>query len=88
VGCGFGTKVFGYDTSTSFKVGLGMSQIGEFAFIVIKAGQDVNIISSFLFPIVGVAAAITTFLTPYLIKLSYRIDLAQSFGCLRQRYDK
>ncbi len=88
VGCGFGTKVFGYDTATSFKVGLGMSQIGEFAFIVIKAGQDVNIISSFLFPIVGVAAAITTFLTPYLIKLSYRIDIAQSFGCLRQRYDK
>ena len=73
-GCGFGTKIFGYDTNTALKVGLGMSQIGEFAFIVIKAGQDANLISSFLFPIVGVSAAITTFLTPYLIKLSYRIE--------------
>ncbi len=75
LGCGFGTRVFGYDRSTSLKVGLGMGQIGEFAFIVMKAGQDLNVISPFLFPIVGVAAAITTFLTPYLIRLSYRINL-------------
>lgn len=78
IGCGFGTKVFGYDNSTSFKVGLGMSQIGEFAFIVMKAGQDLNVISPFLFPIVGVAATITTFLTPYLVKLSYKISLTKT----------
>jgi len=60
VGCGFGTKVFGYNWTTSLKVGLGMTQIGEFAFIVMRAGQDLNVISPFLFPIVGVAAAITT----------------------------
>ena len=75
LGCGFGSRVFGYDRPTSFKIGLGMSQIGEFAFIVMKAGQDLNAISSFLFPIVSVAAAITTFLTPYLIKLSYQVNL-------------
>ncbi len=74
VGCGVGTKVFGYDNSTSLKVGLGMSQIGEFAFIVMKAGQDLNLVSPFLFSIVGVAAGITTFLTPYLIGLSYKIS--------------
>lgn len=74
IGCGVGTKIFGYDTSTSVKVGLGMSQIGEFAFIVMKAGQDTNLISPYLFPTVGVAAAITTFLTPYMIKLSYKIN--------------
>ena len=77
LGCGFGTRLFGYDRSTSFKVGFGMGQIGEFAFIVMKAGQDLNVISPFLFPIVGVAAAITTFLTPYLIKLSYKIGQTQ-----------
>ena len=75
LGCGFGTRLFGYDGSTSFRVGLGMGQIGEFAFIVMKAGQDLNAISPFLFPIVGVAAAITTFLTPYLIRLSYQVNL-------------
>ncbi len=74
VGCGLGTKLFRYDANTSIKVGLGMSQIGEFAFIVMKAGKDAGLISDFLYPTVGVAAAITTFLTPYLIKISYRID--------------
>jgi monovalent cation:H+ antiporter-2, CPA2 family len=84
-GCGLGTKIFGKDINTSFKVGLGMSQIGEFAFIVIKAGQDANLISSYLFPIVGVAAAITTFLTPYLIKLSYRVDLTKYINLFKRR---
>ena len=88
IGCGFGTRVCGYDNSTSFRVGLGMCQIGEFAFIVMKVGQDLNVISPFLFPIVGVAAAITTFLTPYFIKLSYRVDLNQGFIYLRKRFGK
>lgn len=88
VGCGFGTRVCGYDASTSFRVGLGMCQIGEFAFIVMKVGQDLNVISPFLFPIVGVAAAITTFLTPYFIKLSYKVDLNQVSIYLRKRSGK
>ena len=71
LGCGLGTKLFGYDTSTSLKVGLGMAQIGEFAFIVTKVGQDLNVTSPFLFPTIGVVAALTTLLTPYLIKFSY-----------------
>ncbi len=77
VGCGMGTKLFRYDNATVLRVGLGMGQIGEFAFIVMKVGQDMNVISPFLFPTVAVAAAITTFLTPYMIELSYktRFDL-------------
>lgn len=74
VGCGLGTKIFGYDTSTALKVGLGMGQIGEFAFIVIRVGQDLNVISPFLFPTIGTAVAITAFLTPYMIRLSYRLS--------------
>lgn len=73
LGCGFGTKIFGYNTSTSLKVGLGMGQIGEFAFIVAKAGQDLNLVGSTFFPIIGVAAALTAFTTPYMIKLSFRL---------------
>ncbi len=77
LGCGFGTKLMGYDMSTSLKVGLGMGQIGEFALIVAKAGQDLGAVSPFLFPTVGVAVAVTAFLTPYLIKASYRIDTSK-----------
>ncbi|MBN1190400.1 MAG: cation:proton antiporter [Dehalococcoidales bacterium] len=79
IGCGLGTKLFRYDNNTSLKVGLGMGQIGEFAFIVMKAGQDLGVVSSFIFSVVGVAAVITTFLTPYLMRLSYRLDLNLAF---------
>jgi len=41
---------------------------------VAKAGQDLGVVSSFLFPTIGVTVAITAFLTPYMIKLSYRIN--------------
>lgn len=70
--CGFGTRLFGYDRKTSLRVGLGMAQIGEFAFIVAKAGQDLGVTSDFLLPILGVATIITAFITPYLIKFSFK----------------
>ncbi|MGD6850873.1 MAG: cation:proton antiporter [Candidatus Bathyarchaeia archaeon] len=70
--CGFGTHMFGYDKKTSLQVGLGLGQIGEFAFIVAKAGQDLGVTSSFLLPIIGVATIITAFITPYLIKFSFK----------------
>jgi CPA2 family monovalent cation:H+ antiporter-2 len=70
--CGVGTRFFGYDNTTSMRVGLGMAQIGEFAFIVVKAGQDLGVLSDFLLPIIGVATIITAFVTPYLIKFSFR----------------
>ncbi len=72
VTCGFGTRLFGYDKKTSLRVGLGMAQIGEFAFIVVKAGQDLGVTSDFLLPIIGVATIITSFATPYLIRLSFK----------------
>ncbi len=72
VSCGFGTRLFGYDKQTSLRVGLGMAQIGEFAFIVVKVGLDAGVLSDFMLPIIGVAAIITSFMTPYLIKFSYR----------------
>jgi len=71
LGVGFGTRFFGHSRDVSVKVALGMAQIGEFAFIVVKGGQDLNIVSSFLLPSIGVAVAMTTFLTPYLMKFGY-----------------
>lgn len=70
--CGLGTRMFHYTEKTSLRVGLGMAQIGEFAFIVGKAGQDLGVTSDFLLPVLGVATVITAFVTPYLIKFSFR----------------
>jgi CPA2 family monovalent cation:H+ antiporter-2 len=72
VSCSLGTRFYGFDKRASLRVGLGMAQIGEFAFIVIKAGQDLGVLSDFLLPVVGVAAIITSFITPYLIKYSFK----------------
>jgi CPA2 family monovalent cation:H+ antiporter-2 len=69
--CGLGTRMFRYTDKTSLRVGLGMAQIGEFAFIVGKAGQDLGVTSDFLLPVLGVATVITAFVTPYLIKFSF-----------------
>jgi len=88
IGCSAGTRLMGYDLSTSLKVGFGMGQIGEFALIVAKVGQDLGVVSSFLFPTVGVAVAVTAFLTPYLIKASYRIDTSRWPAWLRGRPSK
>jgi len=88
LGCGLGTKLMGYDLSTSLKVGFGMGQIGEFALIVAKVGQDMGVVSPFLFPTIGIAVAFTAFLTPYLIKASYRIDTSKWPALLQGRSSK
>ena len=74
IGCGLGTRITGYNLSVSLRVGMGLGQIGEFAFIVAKAGMDLGVVSDFLFPTIGVAVAITTFITPYMIRLSYKLE--------------
>ena len=74
IGCSFGTMISGFGRVTSLRVGLGMAQIGEFAFIVVKAGSDLGVLTAPLFSIVGVVAILTTFLTPYLIKYSYTLS--------------
>ena len=87
-GVTLGTRIMGYDLTTSLKVGFGMGQIGEFALIVVKVGQDLGAVGPFLFPTVGVAVAVTAFLTPYLIKASYRIDTSKWPALLRGQTNK
>jgi monovalent cation:H+ antiporter-2, CPA2 family len=66
--CAFGSFVGGNDTRTSLRVGMGLSQIGEFSFIIASLGVTLKVTSDFLYPIAVAVSAITTLLTPYLIK--------------------
>ncbi len=68
--CGVGTFVAGNDGKTSLRVGMGLSQIGEFSFIIASLGLTLQVTSEFLYPIVVAVSAVTTLLTPYLIKLA------------------
>ncbi len=42
---------------------------GEFSIVIVKVGVDLGVVSSYLFPLIGVITIITTFLTPLLIRL-------------------
>jgi CPA2 family monovalent cation:H+ antiporter-2 len=66
--CSFGAFVGGNDSRTSLRVGMGLAQIGEFSFIIASLGLTLNVTSKFLYPIAVAVSAITTLLTPYLIK--------------------
>ena len=66
--CSFGAFVGGNDTRTSLRVGMGLAQIGEFSFIIASLGVTLKVTSDFLYPIAVAVSAITTLLTPYLIK--------------------
>ncbi|WP_207515140.1 cation:proton antiporter domain-containing protein [Longitalea luteola] len=65
-----GALLSGQPLKQSVQVGMSMAQIGEFAFIVATLGLSLGVTSAFLFPVAVGASAITTFTTPYLIKLS------------------
>jgi CPA2 family monovalent cation:H+ antiporter-2 len=56
--------------STSLRVGMGLSQIGEFSFIIAQLGLTLKVTSDRLYPIAVTVSAITTLLTPYLIQAS------------------
>lgn len=68
-----GMRIFGFEKSFAIGIGLSMAQLGEFSFIVLKTGQDLGVISSMLFPIIGMAVALTTFIGPMLVKLGSRV---------------
>ncbi|MET3650881.1 cation:proton antiporter [Dyella japonica] len=68
--CSFGTFVAGNDGRTSLRVGMGLAQIGEFSFVIASLGLTLKVTSGFLYPVAVAVSAITTFLTPYLIRAS------------------
>lgn len=69
-----------YDIQTSLKAAFGLSSSGgELALVVAKGGADVGTTSSFVLPMVGTMTIITTFITPYLIKIGWKlVDMKKS----------
>jgi CPA2 family monovalent cation:H+ antiporter-2 len=68
--CALGAMIAGTPPRRSVQAGMGMAQIGEFSFIIAQLGTTIGVISSFIYPITVAVSAVTTFLTPYLIKAS------------------
>ncbi|KXU34636.1 potassium transporter [Ventosimonas gracilis] len=68
ISCSLGAFLAGNDGRTSLRVGMGLSQIGEFSFIIAALGMTLGVTSDFLYPIVVAVSAITTLTTPYQIR--------------------
>lgn len=68
-----GVRLFGFEKTFAMGIGLSMAQLGEFSFIVLKTGQDLGVVSDFLFPIVGMVVALTTFIGPMLVKMGTKV---------------
>lgn len=66
----FGVLLSGKPLKTAMQCGFSLTQIGEFAFIIASLGVSLHVTSDFLYPIVVAVSVITTFLTPYMIRLA------------------
>ncbi|MDP8906820.1 MAG: cation:proton antiporter [Thermoproteota archaeon] len=65
----------GFSKNTAFETGviLSSSRGGEMSLIVAKGGIDIGVVSPFILPIIGTITIISTFLSPYLIKLGWKL---------------
>lgn len=69
----FGTLGYllgGQTLKNAMRCGFSMAQVGEFAFIIATLGKSLGVISEFLYPVVVAVSVITTFLTPYMIRVA------------------
>ena len=65
-----GALLSGTSVKNAVQSGMSLAQIGEFSFIIATLGVSLNVTSAFLYPLAVVVSAITTLLTPYMIRLS------------------
>lgn len=66
----FGMLITGQTLRTAIRSGFSLTQIGEFAFIIATLGMSLGVLEPTLYPIVVAVSVITTFTTPYFIKMS------------------
>jgi CPA2 family monovalent cation:H+ antiporter-2 len=70
VGVTLGAFLAGHSVRTSFQAGMSLAQIGEFSFIIAGLGLALGVTGSFLYPVAVAVSALTTLVTPFLIRAS------------------
>ena len=65
-----GMILSGQNLHNAMLSGFSLAQIGEFAFIIASLGMDLGVTGEFLYPIVVSVSVITTFTTPFCIKIA------------------
>lgn len=67
-----GFLVAGQNLKIALQSSFSLAQIGEFAFIIASLGLTMGVTSSFLYPVAVAVSVVTTFTTPFIIRLSDR----------------
>jgi monovalent cation:H+ antiporter-2, CPA2 family len=70
LGVSLSSFLAGRSVRTSVQAGMSMAQIGEFSFIIVGVGVSLNAVGNFLYPVAVGVSALTTLVTPWLIRLS------------------
>lgn len=65
-----GVLASGEGLKVAMQSGFSLAQIGEFSFIIATLGVSLGVITDMLYPIIVAVSVITTFTTPYCIKLA------------------
>lgn len=87
-----GTLLSGQTLKVSIQTGFSLVQVGEFAFIIATLGTTLKVIEDNLYPIIVAVSVLTTFLTPYIMKLAIpsfswlNQHLPQSFLIILDKY--
>ncbi|MDE6317494.1 MAG: cation:proton antiporter [Muribaculaceae bacterium] len=90
----FGMLVTGQSLKVAIQTGFSLTQIGEFSFIIASLGMSLGVLEPSIYPIVVAVSVLTTFTTPYFIKLAdpfYEIvkrHLPRRLHFLIDRYSK
>jgi CPA2 family monovalent cation:H+ antiporter-2 len=68
VSVSLGSFIAGNGVRTSVQAGMSLAQIGEFSFIIAGVGLSLGAIGKLLYPVAVAVSALTTLLTPWLIR--------------------
>lgn len=66
----FGMLVTGQSLKVAMESGFSLTQIGEFAFIIATLGMSLGVLDATIYPIVVAVSVLTTFTTPYFIRMA------------------
>lgn len=66
----FGMLITGQPLRIAMESGFSLTQIGEFAFIIASLGMSLGVLDATIYPIVVAVSVITTFTTPYFIRMA------------------
>lgn len=67
---GAGILMTGGGLQNAVNTGFSLAQLGEFGFIIAGVGVNLGVMRGFIYPVIIAVSVLTTFTTPYMIKLA------------------